>query len=113
MVGNLMQSNEQLAAAITKLQKESDKLSGVPMRVHTVFETWGQDLKPKDSEPEQEEIKMPSVGGLLKGFGKKKSKKKEKDNVLLETTTKVKKYETAPLSDDLFVVPTKYKREKK
>lgn len=113
LVGNLMESNEQLAAAITELQKESDKLSGVPMRTHTVFEAWGQEMKPKESQPEKDEVKMPSVGGLFKKFGKKKNKDKEKDNVLLEMKTKVNEYSTETLSTDLFVVPSKYKLKKK
>ncbi len=106
---SVMQSNEQLAAAITKLQEESDKLSGVPMRTHTVFESFGQEMKPKENESKQEGVKMPSVGGLLKGFGKKK----KKDNVLLEIKAKVNEYSTETLSGDLFVLSSKYKLEKK
>ncbi len=109
-IAQLLKSNEQLAAAMKELQEESSKLSGVPMSVHTVFETWGQSDKMKEEDSPQ----MPKgLGGMLKGFGRKKMSKKKDGgpNVLLETTMQVTSYSTDPVSGDLFSAPANYKRE--
>ncbi len=111
-IAKLLQNNKQLGEAMAELKKESSKLSGTPMHVHTVFETWGQ--KMDAGKGDDEEAQMPkSIGGLLKGFGKKKMDKKDDGgaNVLLETTTKINKHSTAPLASDLFDVPANFKRE--
>jgi len=111
ILSKVMQSNEQLATAMKKIQEEGEKLAGVPVRVHTVFESWGEPPKDMKEEEQQEEIPK-SFGGMFKKFGKKK-KKKDGPQVLLETITELREFSTAPLSDDLFVVPAKYKLEKK
>lgn len=108
VLSQVMQSNEQLAAAMEKMREEGEKLDGVPLRVHTVFETWGQQQTDMKKDPQQD-VKIPtSVGGLFKKFGKKK-KKPDAPNVLLEITTELKMFETTSLSEDLFKVPAKYK----
>ncbi len=107
-----MKSNPELAAAIERVKEESKKLQGVPMRVETRYETYGESKQ--QAQAEEEEKAPKSFGGLLKGFAKKKAKKKDKDsNVLLTTYTRVTKFDASPLSDDLFVIPAKYKQEKK
>ena len=108
MFVQLMGSNPELAASIQKLREEGQKLDGVPFLSTSVFETWGESKK-KPEEEENTEIPT-SVGGLFKRFGKKK-KDPSKPSVLLETETKVKKYETAPLNDDLFAIPAGYTKE--
>lgn len=103
----LMANNPQLAAAIKKVQDEREHLEGTALRIHTVYETWGE-------QPKQEEQveKIPtSVGGLFKKFGKKK--KKEDSNVLLETKIEITKYSESPLDVKMFTVPAKYKEKKK
>ena len=110
ILAKVMQSNEQLAEAIKKMQEEGDKLEGVPMRNHTVFETWGE--SPDEQARKDDENQIPkSIGGLFKKFGKKKDKDKSKSNVLLEIKTEIKRYDTSPLSADIFMVPAKYKLE--
>ena len=47
----------------------------------------------------------------MKSFGKKK-KKDGNSNILLETTTSVKKYDTTTISEDVFKIPSKYKEKK-
>lgn len=110
-ISRIMKSNPELAAAIERVKEESKKLQGVPMSVETRFETYGESKQ----QAQAEEEKVPkSFGGLLKGFAKKKAKKKDKDsNVLLTTYTQVTKFDSSPLSDDLFVIPAKYKKEAK
>jgi len=108
MVTQLMGSNPELAAAIQKLREEGQKLDGVPFLSKSVFETWGESKK-KSGEEESPAIPT-SVGGLFKKFGKKK-KDPSQPTVLLETETKVKKFETSPLGDEVFAIPAGYTKE--
>jgi hypothetical protein len=115
MMNSIMQNNPELAAAMEKMQQEGNKLEGVALRTDTVYETWAEPVE--EAKKEETNNEMPtSVGGLLKGFGKKalKSDKKEesKSNILLETTTEITRFETSPLSADMFQVPANYKEEK-
>ncbi|RMD93725.1 MAG: hypothetical protein D6814_15240 [Calditrichaeota bacterium] len=120
IMDQLMQSNPELAEAMKKVEQEKDKLNGISLESHTVFATWAEGKSGEMGSEESEQMAPPkSVGGLLKGFGKKfgKKKKKKKDasqpNVLLETTTKTLSYSTQPISMDLFAIPQNYKLLKK
>lgn len=111
VLAKIMKNNEQLAEAMKILQEEGEKLGGVPLEVHTVFETWGEKIGAQQQQ-EQSKTEVPkSFGGLMKRFGKKKKKDKDDANILLKTKMAVNKYETAPLSDDVFAVPAKYKKK--
>lgn len=110
VLSQVMQNNPELAAAMKKMREEGEKLDGVHMRTHTVFESWGESSQMKKEEEKNDA--PTSVGGLFKKFGKKK-KKKDGPRVLLETTTEIKEFANTPVSADLFVVPANYKLEKK
>jgi len=107
MLGKMMENNEQIAAAMKKLEEESEKLDGLPVYVHTTFKT-KMDGAPAGEEPEQP--KMPKgLGGFMKKF----KQPSNDDSVLMETTTKILKHETEPLNDSIFEIPATYKEEKK
>ncbi|MCA9743667.1 MAG: hypothetical protein H6695_06815 [Deferribacteres bacterium] len=110
MMGAIMKQNPDLAAALEKLQEESGKIEGLPMRSQSVIETWGE----SDQKPEEEKASPPkSLGGLFKGLGKKMAKKDDDggNKVLMETQSEISSYSTDPLSSDVFAVPAKFKRE--
>jgi len=127
MMAQVVQSNSQLGDAIEKLQQEGKKMKGLPMRVHTVYET---KVDPETAKKMQEEKKKQdkeegmqiptSVGGLLGGFGKKMMKRHiEKDepvkerNALMNSDTKVLALATTPLAGSLFDIPGGYKMVKR
>lgn len=109
-IGQALQQNAELGDAMEKLKEESAKLEGVPMYTHTVFETWGQSSQ-TNQEGGDQKPEMPSLGGLLKGFGKKKAEEKDPNapTVLMETFTEIKEFDSSILSDDVFAVPANYK----
>lgn len=113
MMRQLNQSYPQLADAMKKLQEESKKLSGVPVRTHTVYETKTQTPTSTDMEPEKKSTEIPtSVGGLLKGIGKKvaKSEKSESSaNVLLEISDELLSAEVVSIEASQFEIPANYK----
>jgi hypothetical protein len=106
----ITQSNPGLAEAMQELQEESGSLAGVALRVHTVYESEkGATMDEKATEEEKEIPK--SVGGFLKGFGKKavEAKKEEAGSgVLLETTTEITRYEVGDIASDRFEIPEGY-----
>ncbi len=124
MMAQVVQSNAQLGDAIEKLQEEGRKMNGLPMRVHTLYESKvnpetakkRQDEKAKQDDDKDMNIPT-SVGGLLGGFGKKMVKKKlqKKDepvkdrNALMHSTMTVLALETAPLPASLFQIPSGFK----
>jgi hypothetical protein len=114
LIETVMEKNPDLAAALKKLQEESEKLEGVVLRSESVVETWGEsDRKMQQGQDEPAEAPK-SVGGLLKGLGKKfgkKKKDKEKPNVLLETENEVTEYSRHGLTKELFAIPEKFKKE--
>lgn len=118
MMARINQSNPKLAEAIEKMQKESQKLSGVPFRTETVYETSGAATSADNQQEMETKREIPtSVGGLLKGFGKKMAKPDKEDesnqNVLMQTTTEVTEFEVAPIDSKEFEVPANYKLRNK
>ncbi|MDZ7330375.1 MAG: hypothetical protein ONB13_02230 [candidate division KSB1 bacterium] len=113
MMRQLNQSYPQLADAMKKLQEESKKLSGVPVRTHTVYETRTQATPSSGTEPEKKSAEIPtSVGGLLKGISKKvaKSEKSESSaNVLLEISDELVSAEVVSIEASQFEIPANYK----
>lgn len=109
----LQQSYPQLADAMKRLQEESKKLSGVPVRTHTVYETKPQPVPATEAESEKKTTEIPtSVGGLLKGLGKKvaKSDKPESSaNVLMEVKDELLSAEVLSLDANQFEIPANYK----
>lgn len=109
----LKQTNPQLAEAIKKLQEETKKLSGVAVKTHTVYETKAQSVSAAETEPEKKSTEIPtSVGGLLKGLGKKvvKSDKPETSaNVLMEIHEELLKAEVTSIDASQFEIPSNYK----
>lgn len=107
----VMKGSPELAEAMSEIKKQEDKLDGVPLETRTIFEVWGE------SQESEESAEIPkSVGGLLKGFGKKfakpKKKKESQRTVLLETITRTLNAESGSLADDLFALPKDYHVEK-
>ncbi|MDQ7052915.1 MAG: hypothetical protein Q9P14_08495 [candidate division KSB1 bacterium] len=111
MLQKLQEAYPQLAAALQRVDAEKEKLDGVPLESHTVFESWGESKQ--QSMEEEEEIEIPkSVGGLFKGLGKKLAKKKKKEKKateLLKTVSKTLELKAENLSADLFAIPKGYK----
>lgn len=113
MMRQFKQNYPQLADAMKKVQEESKKLSGVPVRTHTVYETKTQATTSSGMKPEKKSTEIPtSVGGLLKGIGKKvvKSEKSESSaNVLLEISDELVSVEVVSIEASQFEVPANYK----
>lgn len=114
-IKSIAKSNPELAEAFEKMREESKKIEGLPLSSRTVFETWGESDQDMEEQAEKDVSKSPpSVGGLLRGFGKKfAKKKKEEDNgakVLLESETEIVEYSTKPLPDSQFAIPENFKR---
>jgi|GEM_PF-1053786 len=112
MTSRLMDSNPQLAAAMQKIKDEQVNLAGIPLQVHAVYKTWGQSDKKQAVEGEKKGEIPKSVGGLLRGFGKKKKKKNSDPSVLLETDMTAA-YDDSRFTSDPFAIPAKYKEKKK
>ncbi len=115
LMQQLGQSHPQLAEAMKKLQQESKKLSGVAVRTHTIYETKTQSTAASETNADKKGTEIPtSVGGLMKGFGKKlvKSDKSESSaNVLMEISDELVSAEVLSLEASLFEVPANYKIE--
>ncbi len=119
MINMIMQSNEELAAGMKKLQKESAKLEGFALETHSVYKTRGEQVAKTEEKEETKEETPKSVGGLFGGFGKKLAKKVEEkvnkddsgDKVLMETITKIVEYSTDPLDANLFTAPANYEEK--
>lgn len=115
MINMIMQSNEELAAGMKKLQKESAKLEGFALETHSVYKTRSDKVAEAKEQEEPKEETPKSVGGLFGGFGKKLAKKVKADDtgdkVLMETTTKIVEYSTDPLNSDLFAAPANYEEK--
>lgn len=119
MMHQVFESYPQLGAAMEKLQKESDKLGGVAMRVESLYESKADPEAAKNmkAEKKDESTEIPtSVGGLVGGLGKKMlSKQLEKKQEPKDRTTLLKsKLEVTDLSmssvgSDLFEIPANYK----
>lgn len=113
LMETIMEKNPDLGTALERLQEESEKLEGVVLRSESVVETWGESDQNMQGQDEPAETPK-SVGGLLKGFGKKFGKKKQdedKPNVLLETENEVSEYSLQGLTKNIFGIPEKFKKE--
>jgi len=117
MMSKINQSNPKLAEAINKMQGESKKLSGVPLRTQTVYETKSAATTPGDQEEMKKETEIPtSIGGLMKGFGKKiakPDKEKSDQNILMESKTEVTTFGVTSIDSKEFEIPGNYKLQKK
>lgn len=116
MMNKLNQSNPGLAEAMKKMQEESKKLSGVPMRIQTVYVTKSTDRSAELEEMKKETEIPTSIGGLMRGLGKKiakPDKEKSDQNDLMETNTDVTKFEVTSVDSKEFEVLGNYKLQKK
>ncbi|MDZ7265261.1 MAG: hypothetical protein ONB16_11805 [candidate division KSB1 bacterium] len=113
MMQQLRQNYPQLADAMKRLQEEAKKLSGVAVRTHTIYETKAQPAPANETESEKKSTEIPtSVGGLLKGLGKKVAKSDKPEatsNVLLESHDELLSAEVLSLDGSQFEIPTNYK----
>lgn len=107
----IMQSYPQIKDIADTLREKGKDLEGTPVRTHAVYETIGQ-VKPAGQE--ETEGTPTSVGGLLKGLGKKTVKKDEDKGPkpLIEITNDVLRQEVTPVDQTIFTIPEKYKLEK-
>ncbi len=116
MMKQLQQSHPQLAEAMAKLQEEVKKLSGVAVRTHTIYEAQSRPVAGAEQPAEQKRTEIPtSVGGLLKGLGKKMAKSDQpqtQSNVLMEIHDELLSSEVSPIDGSQFTVPANYKQEK-
>lgn len=116
MMKQLQQSHPQLAEAMTKLQEEAKKLTGVAVRTHTIYEAQSRPVASADQPAAQKSTEIPtSVGGLLKGLGKKIAKSDQpqsQSNVLMEIHDELLSSEVSPIDGSQFTVPANYKQEK-
>jgi len=107
----IMQSYPQIKDISETTKERSKDIEGTAVRTYAIYETIGQ-VKPVGQE-EQEETPT-SVGGLMKGLGKKVIKK-DKDKgpkPLIEMTNDVLRQEVTPVDQTIFTVPEKYKLDK-
>lgn len=111
----IAQSNPQLAEAMKKLQQESENLSGVSFKSHTVYATKASEMSGQEEKKEEEKSNIPtSVGGFMKGLGKKMAKEQQADsgeNILMESTSKTTAYEVTSIAASEFKVPDDYKEK--
>ncbi|MBD3387037.1 hypothetical protein GF407_19190 [candidate division KSB1 bacterium] len=110
--GRIAQSHPQLAEAMKKLQEESAKLEGVSMKSHTLYATKGSEM---GKEEEKEEEKIPtSVGGFMKGLGKKVAESRQSDDeekILIESTSETTAYTLTTIDAAEFNIPDSYKKK--
>jgi hypothetical protein len=122
MMTQVFVSYPQLAKAMERLQKESDKLAGFAMRVNTVYESepdpaTAQRMKEEKQKQEKPDNQIPtSVGGLVGGIGKKMIQKKMEQKqepsdrtTLMKNTLEVTELATSSIDADLFEIPAGYK----
>ncbi|RPH92673.1 MAG: hypothetical protein EHM72_17110 [Calditrichaeota bacterium] len=120
MMHQVFESYPQLGAAMEKLQKESDKLGGVAMRVESLYESKADPQTAqamKEGKKDKESTEIPtSVGGLVGGLGKKmlnkqlEKKQEHKDRTtLLKSKLEVTDLTTSSLGSGLFEIPASYK----
>jgi len=116
---SMMGANPQLAAAFKRLMEEGRKLTGVPVKTESVFETWGQPAALQGMEGEPKEEKPPSsMGGLLGGLGKKLAKKPDSGGTsesdrkpLFESSSTLESVSNVSLDAGLFSAPANYKNK--
>lgn len=107
----IMQSYPQIKDISETMKEKGNGLEGTPVRTYAIYETIGQ-VKPVGQEDQEET--PTSVGGLMKGFGKKAIKKDEDKGPkpLIEITNDVLRQELTPVDQTMFSVPEKYKLDK-
>jgi len=116
---SMMGSNPQLAAAFKRLMEEGQKLTGVPVKTESVFETWGAPTAAQGMEEQPKEEKPSSpMGGLLGGLGKKLAKKPESGGTsesdrkpLFESSSTLESASNTSLEAGLFGAPVNYKNK--
>jgi hypothetical protein len=110
--GRIAQSHPQLAEAMKKLQEESAKLEGVSMKSNTLYATKGSEMS-KEEEKEKENKIPTSVGGFMKGLGKKVAESRKSDDeekVILESTSETTEFTVTTIDAAEFKVPDSYKK---
>ena len=107
----IMQSYPQIKDISETAKEKGGGLEGTPVRTNVVYETIGK-VKPTDEENQEEA--PASIGGLIKGLGKKAVKKDEDQGPkpLIEMTSDILRQEVTPVDQAMFTVPEKYKLDK-
>ncbi len=110
----LQGNNPSLSEGFKKMQHEVRKLKGLTLESRSRFLM--EKTAAKSGEGiEDNSMEIPSsLGGLMKGFGKKFGKKKKQQKgprLLMETVTVTKKYSTTAIDDAVFDIPAGYQRE--
>lgn len=132
--GNLFASRPDVSQGMAEVYKEVGKLDGIPVLQNVVMTAEGQagaQGQSKDSQPQQQQqqqsqpaMERPSLGGALGGMlGVKRNKKNTSDpppdtsknnnsqpGSLLEMTTEMSGFSTAPVDDSQFAVPAGFKQ---
>ncbi|HWC99200.1 MAG TPA: hypothetical protein VG456_20720 [Candidatus Sulfopaludibacter sp.] len=123
--GNMFMQRPDVAEGMAEVYKEIGKLDGMPVMQNVVMAAEGDPNQPQgqqqQAKPQQQQQSegRPSLGGLLAG---RLAKKKEKDDQaansnpnstpgsLLEMTTEMSAFSTAPVEDSQFTVPAGFKK---
>ena len=104
----IMQTYPQIRNIADTLKEKSNGLEGTPVRSDVTYEIIGQ--QERAGQEEQKETPT-SLGGLMKGFGKKAFKKHEDSGPkpLIEITNDLVRQEVTPVDQSIFTVPENYK----
>ena len=132
--GNMFAANPQVSQGMAEVYKEISKVDGVPVLQNITMGGSGtapanaDGSAPPPQQQQQQQQAPPSIGGALGGalggrfgLGKKKSSDAPKDQPqsqsngqasgnLLEMTTELSSFSSAPVDPSLFAVPAGFKK---
>lgn len=114
MMEAIAQNNPQLAEAAKQLQKEGEKLSGIPLETHEIYAMEGAAGTPADdSGASGVGGARKAIGGLLKKAAKRATRSKSDDSgqqVLMESNMVVESIDTESVAASRFEIPGDYRK---
>ncbi len=130
--GNMFASRPDVSEGMAQVYKEASKLEGIPVQQNVVMSMEGQpgqqgQQSQTQSQPQQQQqqsVERPSLSGALGGImGVRRNKKSSNDpppdankngssqpGSLLEMTTEMSSFSSAPVDDSQFTVPANFKK---
>jgi hypothetical protein len=122
--GNMFMASPEAAKGMAEVYKEVSKLDGVPVQQLISMGAEGQPGAPSQSQ--QPQMAKPTIGGILGGRIGLRTKKSSSEapppqqqpqtpsnnapNSLLEMTTELSGFSSAPVDDSQFAVPAGFKK---
>jgi len=122
--GNMFMASPEAAKGMAEVYKEVSKLDGVP--VQQLISMGGQGETGTTSTQQQPQVEKPTIGGILGSRIGIRSKKTSSDappaqpqqqaagngspNSLLEMTTQLSSFSSAPVDESQFAVPAGFKK---